>query len=109
MIKGAKGEKAIDTKVYGSNGVLYRWEFLFKSHIHIKDRLTNQMDSNFGCMFCCAEGRGTPIFGGVQHFLSHLQEHRLRPPTGEVLYRMGCVAGRPVDPAEEFDVALPPL
>ena len=107
MLNGKK--KSIDTKVYGSNGILYRWEFLFKSHIHLKDALPHPVDSTFGCMFCCAEGLGTPIFGGVASLLTHLQQHRDRQPTGEVLFKMNCVVGRSPSPEEDFDVALPPL
>ncbi|MCJ1399619.1 hypothetical protein MMC11_002821 [Xylographa trunciseda] len=108
MMRDAKGHKSIDTRVYGANGILYRWEFLFKSHVQLKDALPT-MDSTFGCIFCCVEGKGTPIFGGVKNFLAHMQEHRERPPTGEVLYRMSCVVGRTPSQDEDFDIALPPL
>jgi len=107
MVKDAKGRKSIDTRVLSANGILYRWEFLFRSHVHLKDALPNPTDSTFGCIFCCAEGKGTPIFGGVKNFLSHMQEHRARPPTGEVLYRVGCVIGRTPSHDEAFDIALP--
>ncbi|MCJ1392001.1 hypothetical protein MMC18_004868 [Xylographa bjoerkii] len=84
MMRDARGHKSIDTRVYGANGILYRWEFLFKSHVQLKDALPT-MDSTFGCIFCCVEGKGTPIFGGMNNFLAHMQEHRGRPPTGEVV------------------------
>ena len=109
MTKDAKGKKSIDTRVYGSNGILYRWAFLFKSHVYLKDALTSPMDSTFGCIFCCAEGLGTPIFGGVKSFLAHMQEHREREPEGEVLYRMSCVVGKTPTMEDEFEIALPPV
>ena len=102
------GKPSIDKKVYGSNGILYRWEFLFKSHIHLKQPKPHPVDSVFGCMFCCAAGKGTPIFEGVAGLLAHLQEHREVQPAGEILYRTNCVVGRSPAPEEDFDVALPP-
>ncbi|MCJ1472694.1 hypothetical protein MMC13_001343 [Lambiella insularis] len=108
MTKDARGQRCIDKRIYGSNGILYRWEFLFKSHVQLEDALPT-MDSTFGCIFCCVEGKGTPIFGGVNNFLAHMQEHRARPPMGEVLYRMSCVVGRAPGAEEEFDIALPPV
>lgn len=107
MTKDANGKKSIDTRVYGANGIIYRWEFLFKCHVHLKDALPNFMDSTFGCVFCCAEGRGTPIFGGVKPFLAHMLEHKARPPSGEVMYRISCVIGRVPGHEEAFDIALP--
>ncbi|MCJ1415757.1 hypothetical protein MMC32_002090 [Xylographa parallela] len=108
MMRDAKGHKSIDKRVYGANGILYRWEFLFKSHVQLKDALPT-MDSTFGCIFCCVEGKGTPIFGGVTNFLAHMQEHRDWPPKGEVLYRIGCILGRTPSHEEDFDIALPAL
>ena len=104
----AKGHKSIDKRVYGESGILYRWEFLFKSHVQLKDALST-MESTFGCIFCCVDGKGTPIFGGVKNFLAHMQEHRERHPAGEVLYRMNCVIGRTPSFEEDFDIALPAL
>ena len=106
LIKDAKGKSSTDPRIWGAHGILYRWEFLFKSHVHLKDRLSNPLNATFGCIFCCAEGNGTPIIGGVQNFMAHLQEHKIRPPTGEVLYRIKCVVGRQPKVDEDFDVAL---
>lgn len=107
MSKDADGKKSVDRRIFGSDGLLYRWEFLFKSHVAVKDAFANPLDSTFGCVFCCAEGRSTPLFSGVEAFLKHLQEHRVRLPSGEILYRMGCISGRTPGVGEEFDVALP--
>ena len=74
----------------------------------MKNAKPHTVDSTFGCMFCCAEGKGTPIFEGVANLMAHLQEHRVVQPEGEVLYRTNCVVGRSPVPEEDFDVALPP-
>ena len=107
MAKDANGNKSVDLRPYGYNGLVYRWAFLFKSHVHLKEALPNPLESTFGCVFCCAEGRGTPIYGGVKNFLAHMQEHRERIPVGEVLYRMSCIVGRTPSAEEDFDIALP--
>lgn len=53
-------------------------------------------------------GKGTPIFGGVESLMNHLQQHREVQPTGEVLYRMNCILGRVAEVGEDFDINLPP-
>lgn len=107
MVVHDKKRKGYDTKVLVfSEGIQFRWVFLFKSHVETKDASTDPSQATFGCTFCCAEGRGTPIFGGVQTFMNHLQEHRDRPPTGEVLYRMNCIVGRRAELGEDFDINL---
>ena len=87
-------------------GIQFRWEFLFKSHIHAKDAVSDPTKGVFGCMFCCAEGKGTMTFGGVKAFMEHLAEHRSRLPTGEVLYRMNCLVGRQARIEEDFDINI---
>ena len=87
-------------------GIQFRWEFLFKSHVHTKDLMPDPTKGIFGCMFCCAEGRGTPTFHGVSIFMEHLIEHRSRLPTGEVLYRMNCLVGRQAGTNEDFDINI---
>ena len=107
MTKDAKGKKVYDRRIFTINGIYYRWEFLFKSHVHMKDTVRDPHASTFGCIFCCGEGRVTPIFGGIQSFMAHLQEHRLRPPNGEVMYRINCSFEEQPNPAEDFDIGLP--
>ena len=87
-------------------GIQFRWEFLFKSHVMAKNEGADALKGSFGCMFCCAEGRGTPTFQGVTEFMGHLVEHRSRLPTGEVLYRMNCLVGRTSGPDEDFDINI---
>ena len=106
MVIRNKKIKGYDTRVIATEGVQLRWEFLFKSHVESKDANLDPLRASYGCMFCCADGRGTPTFGGIQSFMGHLQEHRDRLPSGEVLYRMNCLVGRLADPREDFDINL---
>ena len=87
-------------------GIQFRWEFMFKSHVRVKDAFSDPTKATFGCIFCCAEGRGTPLFGGIQTFMNHLLVHRERLPTGEVLYRMNCLVGRQAAMTEDFDINI---
>jgi hypothetical protein len=58
--------------------------------------------------FCCAElAKVPPMFGNVQSLMNHLQMHRDRPPTGELLYRTRCIVGRIAGPEEDWDINLP--
>lgn len=101
-----KKQAGFDTRVMIAEGVQFRWVFLFKSHVRSRDGMQDPMQASYGCVFCCAEGRGTPTFGGVRSFMTHLQEHRDRLPRGEVLYRMNCLVGRRASPDEDFDINL---
>lgn len=95
-----------DRQVMLADGIQFRWEFLFKSHIECRDLNPNPLKSTFGCIFCCAEGKGTPTFGGAQSFMDHMQEHRIRLPVGEVLYRMNARIGDKASVSEDFDINL---
>lgn len=104
----------IDTKKSGFDirvfklvqGIQFRWEFMFKSHIQVKEACSDPTKATFGCIFCCAQGRGTPMFGGIQALMNHLVEHREHLPTGEVLYRMNCLVGRQAAIDEDFDINI---
>ena len=87
-------------------GIQFRWEFMFKSHIRVKEVCSEPTKATFGCIFCCAEGKGTPLFGGIQTFMNHLLVHREHLPTGEVLYRMNCLVGRQAAITEDFDINI---
>lgn len=106
MVIRDKKTKCYDARVYTTEGVQFRWEFLFKSHVESREDTPDPLQANFGCIFCCAEGRETPTFGGIHSFMTHLQEHRDRLPSGEVLYRMNCLVGRRAGPEENFDINL---
>ena len=102
-----KKKSGYDVRVFRLvGGIQFRWEFMFKSHIAIKDGDGNPTKATFGCMFCCADGRGIPTFDGIQTFMGHLVEHRDHLPTGEVLYRMNCLVGRQAAFDEDFDINL---
>lgn len=101
-----KKTKAVDRRVLTAEGIQFRWDFLFKSHIETKDATSDFLKATFGCMFCAAEGKGTPTFGGAQMFMAHLQAHREKLPTGEVLYRMNALAGPRAQLDEDFDINI---
>ena len=103
-----KKTKVVDKRVLTADGIQFRWDFLFKSHVALesKDASPDFLKSTFGCMFCTAEGKGTPTFGGAQMLMAHLQEHRERLPSGEVLYRLNCLVGPRASLQEDFDINL---
>ncbi|KAF6233706.1 hypothetical protein HO173_007918 [Letharia columbiana] len=102
-----KKKSGFDMRVFKLvQGIQFRWEFMFKSHIQVKEACSDPTKATFGCIFCCAEGRGTPMFGGIQTFMNHLVEHREHFPTGEVLYRMNCLVGRQAAIDEDFDINI---
>lgn len=87
-------------------GIQFRWEFMFKSHVQVKEACSDPTKATFGCIFCCAEGRGTPVFCGINTFMNHLVGHRESLPTGDVLYRMNCLVGRQAACDEDFDINI---
>lgn len=102
-----KRKSGFDMRVFKLvQGIQFRWEFMFKSHIAVKEACSDPTKATFGCIFCCVEGRGTPMFGGIQPFMNHLVEHREHLPTGEVLYRMNCLVGRQAAIEEDFDINI---
>ena len=107
LIPVDKKKSGFDMRVFKLvQGIQFRWEFMFKSHIQVKETCSDPTKATFGCIFCCAEGRGTPMFGGIQTFMKHLVEHREHLPTGEVLYRMNCLVGRQATVDEDFDINI---
>ena len=102
-----KAHHGFDMRVFKLvEGIQFRWEFLFKSHVPSKEAMLDPTKAKFGCMFCCAEGRPTPTFQGITAFMGHLVEHRDRLPNGEVLYRMNCLVGRQAGVEEDFDINI---
>ena len=101
-----KKTKAVDRRVLTAEGIQFRWDFLFKSHVETKDVTSDFLSATFGCIFCTVEGRGTPTFGGAQMLMAHLQEHRERLPSGEVLYRMNALVGPRASLDEDFDINI---
>ena len=86
------------------DGIQFRWEFMFKSHMYQGANLPDPTHATYGCIFCCSEGKGTPTFVGIEKFMIHLIEHRDPLPTGEVLYRMNCLVGRQAGTEDDFDI-----
>ena len=124
-----KADMDIDRRVFESDGILYRWEFLFRSHVQLKKTLDHPVDSPFACIFCCldakekavpgldpmgtalashADGTRTPIFWGVASFMNHLQMHRDRRLHPLAVKRMNAITTHCPGPHEDFCVALPP-
>lgn len=106
LIQLDKKTRDFDQQVILADGIQFRWVFLFKSHVECKDANRNPLRSTFGCMFCCAEGRGTPVFMGAEALMDHMQEHRIRLPLGEVLYRMNALVGEKAPPGADFDINM---
>ncbi|KAL9632350.1 MAG: hypothetical protein Q9204_003833 [Flavoplaca sp. TL-2023a] len=108
LVQHDKKTSQFDQQIMLADGIQFRWVFLFKSHVECKDANPNPLKSAFGCMFCCAEGRGTPSFRGAQALMDHLQEHRIRVPVGEVLYRMNACVGDEAPVGADWDINLEP-
>ena len=102
-----KKNNGFDMRVFKLvQGIQFRWEFMFKCHAQVKEACSDPTKATFGCIFCCAEGRGTPMFGGIQTFMNHLVEHREHLPVGEVLYRANCLVGQQAAIDEDFDINI---
>ena len=106
LVQVDKKRKGFDTRVLVAEGLQFRWEFLFKSHVEMREASSDFLAATFGCVFCTAEGMGTPTFGGASSLMAHLQEHRDRLPQGEVLYRMNCLAGPKAGLQDDFDLNI---
>lgn len=107
LVQMDKKHSGFDMRVFKLvQGIQFRWEFMFKSHVQVKDACSDPTKATFACIFCCAEGRGTPIFRGIQTFMNHLVVHREHLPTGEVLYRMNCLVGRQAAINDDFDINI---
>ncbi|KAL9130233.1 MAG: hypothetical protein Q9217_001526 [Psora testacea] len=107
LVPANKKQNGFDMRVFKLiEGIQFRWEFLFKSHIMAKDAVPDPTKGTFGCIFCCAEGKKMRPFEGVMAFMCHLVEHRDRLPIGEVLYRMNCLVGRQAGIEEDFDINI---
>ena len=102
-----KKKNGFDMRVFKLvEGIQFRWEFMFKSHVQVKEACSDPTKATFGCIFCCAEGKGTPLFGGIEALMNHLVVHREQLPTGKVLYRMNCLVGRQAATDEDFDINI---
>ena len=101
--------KDFDTRLFIAKGIQLRWEFLFKSHIELREANPSYLESNFGCIFCLVEGKGTLTFRGLRGFMAHLQEHRTRnrlPQDEVLLHRMKCKVGWEANQEDDFDLNI---
>ncbi len=103
-----KKKNGYDIRVFKLvQGIQFRWEFMFKSHIRLNESANGDpTKATFGCIFCCSEAGGTPQFEGIANFMKHLVVHRDPLPGGEVLYRMNCLVGRQATMEEDFDINI---
>ena len=106
LVQVDKRRKEFDTRVLTTEGVQFRWEFLFKSHIEMKEVNSDFLAATFGCVFCTADGKGTPTFKGASSLMAHLQEHRDPLPQGEVNFRMNCLVGGKANLQDVFDLNI---
>ncbi|KAF2834724.1 hypothetical protein M501DRAFT_507905 [Patellaria atrata CBS 101060] len=103
----------VDPKIYtASCGIQYKWIFLAKSHVKKKGypiapgKFMHE-EYNYGCMFCCVEGRTTGIFGNSETLMNHVfMEHRSL--SHDVAERTRCIIGDPV-PGKPFDIIIPAM
>ena len=108
--KGKKKNMTVDPNVHVSAvGIRYRWIFLAKSHAKKKSVATNteKGECSYGCMFCCAEGRGTGIYGNVQTLMNHIFLEHAKGITEDMKEKTRCVVGRTAGPQEQWDINIP--
>lgn len=108
----SKSSRKFDTQVrVDISGIRYRWIFLAKSHVHLKNvpTVSDGSGGSFGCIFCCAEWQqDAPVFKDLERFMEHLQRHREQVLSPELIYRTKCIVGRIAGDSEDFDINLPP-
>ena len=112
-------EPFADQTPHTAHGVVYRWGFLFKSHVPSKiipkkDESPDPHGSGnvFACVFCCAEGKGTVCFDGAKTLCGHIAKcHPKGVMNGagdrELRMRVNIVVGRRPDKGEGWDIILP--
>lgn len=113
-VRDAEGKATFDSTILSkSPRVMYRWSFLFKSHVQQKDDDDVERLKWYGCVFCHASAdvnAETANFLGEEALMLHIEEAHVgegKWPQGKVLERMGCVVGRPGAVGAEWDIWLP--
>jgi hypothetical protein len=113
VAKDAEGRTVLDGTVMSkSSRVMFRWSFLFKSHLpqmHADDVGRVRW---YACVFCHAdvECDGDAAFLGEEALMEHIEEAHVgegRWPEGQVLTRMNAVVGRPGEVGTSWDIWLP--
>ncbi|KAK2759973.1 hypothetical protein FQN54_002709 [Arachnomyces sp. PD_36] len=108
----SKASRKFDNQVrVDISGIRYRWIFLAKSHVPLKQvpNVSDGSGGSFGCIFCCAEWQqDAPVFKDLERFMEHLQRHREQVLSPELIYRTKCIVGRIAADTEDFEINLPP-
>ncbi|KAI9723047.1 MAG: hypothetical protein M1812_001496 [Candelaria pacifica] len=115
-VHGTAKRRGFDIRVHTLHGIRYRWAFLAKSHLKKKSYTIGahygegQYDSQFGCIFCCVEGKRMPIFEKVDSLMAHMVTHQVMPHSSEVFFstKTRCIVGRTAGDSEDFDINIPP-
>ena len=94
-------------KIWEVNGVLFRRDFLVKSHC--KQKKARNSIYTYQCIFCTLMRQRSPVFQGQDSFISHVSTHRDQPISEAILKRTKCIAGRRAGAEEVFDINLLPL
>lgn len=100
----------VDPNVHVSAvGIRYRWIFLAKSHAKKKSggTVADKDECSYGCIFCCAEGRGTSIYGNVQMLMNHIFLEHAKGMSEDVKEKTRCIVGRTAGPQEQWDINVP--
>lgn len=87
-------------------GIRYRWIFLAKSHIKAS-KASQAASPNYGCMICCAEGRGTMVFGNPETLMDHIHLEHGRQMSAEMQMRTKTIFNRWADEREDWDLNIP--
>ena len=96
-----------DPRVHkSSSGIRFRWSFLVKSHV-AQSRVVGGT-YNYKCILCCSGNDTTPVFGGIDTLLKHLETHRDKPVLSVLLHNAGCVMDRFAPDEEDFDLNIVP-
>ena len=106
-IFGVLKHPTFDPRVHeSSSAIRFRWSFLAKSHV-VQPKVVNGSYS-YKCILCCSEGDSTPVFGGIDTLLKHLEIHRDKPVPAVLLHHAGCIMDRFAPDDEDFDLNIVP-
>ena len=97
-----------DPTVRHSAGVTYKWSFLAKSHVAMKDRSKHGVFT-YRCIFCFLSGISTPDILGIFSFIEHAATHRGQSMTELVLHKTCCINDKVAADKDPFDINLHPL
>ena len=64
----------------------------------------------FACIFCCAKGKGTPVFKGPEALMWHMRTHAGEGDAidRELEIRFKIIIGRSLEEGDVFDLFVPP-